>query len=181
MPQGDTEDGLQSKLKETCVPRQHPDLQQILHAWNPLKSSNPPCAFPCVLQACLWYWEQACLAGLGPTCCGCAGLSRLHAAPYVLNRGQRSSLHNLVPAAGNFRGEGICRVKHYEEKLATFSVFNDALQKENTKLREALEESQAPHTATDAEVQELKAEFARRMATVERDNARLRASSSTDS
>ena len=68
----------------------------------------------------------------------------------------------------------VCRAKQYEEKLATFSVFNDALQKENTKLREQLEASEVPQTATDQEVQELKLEFARRMASVERDNARLK-------
>ena len=65
-------------------------------------------------------------------------------------------------------------MKQYEERLATFSVFNDALQKENTQLRERLEESEAPRSATDQEVQELKLEFARRMATVERDNSRLK-------
>ena len=68
----------------------------------------------------------------------------------------------------------VYRAKQYEEKLATFSVFNDALQKENTKLREQLEASEVPQTATDQEVQELKLEFARRMASVERDNARLK-------
>lgn len=67
-----------------------------------------------------------------------------------------------------------CRVKQYEGKLATLSVFNDALQKENTKLREELEDAQTPRTATDEEVLELKQEFSRRMAAADKDLSRLK-------
>lgn len=68
----------------------------------------------------------------------------------------------------------MCRVKQYEGKLATLSVFNNALQKENTQLRNELEECRAPQSATDQEVLELKQEFTRRMATADKDIARLK-------
>ena len=67
------------------------------------------------------------------------------------------------------------RVKQYEGKLATLSVFNDALQKENTQLRDALEDSSVPRSATDQEVLELKQEFTRRMAAADKDISRLKA------
>ena len=72
-----------------------------------------------------------------------------------------------------------CRVKQYEGKLATLSVFNDALQKENTQLRDALEDSNVPRSATDQEVLELKQEFTRRMAAADKDISRLKAAISS--
>ena len=76
-------------------------------------------------------------------------------------------------------GEVCCRVKQYEGKLATLSVFNDALQKENTQLRDALEDSSVPTAATDQEVLELKQEFTRRMAAADKDISRLKAATSS--
>ena len=73
----------------------------------------------------------------------------------------------------------VCRVKQYEGKLATLSVFNDALQKENTQLREELEETSAPRSATEQEVVELKQEFTRRMAAADKDISRLKVSAAT--
>jgi hypothetical protein len=56
----------------------------------------------------------------------------------------------------------------YEGKLATLSAINSALQAENQQLRNTLEESQTPSTATEAEVSELQEEFSRRLAVAER-------------
>lgn len=68
-----------------------------------------------------------------------------------------------------------CSVKQYEGKLATLSVFNDALQKENNGLRAELERGQAPKSATDQEVAELTQEFSKRMAAKDRDLSKLKA------
>ena len=68
-----------------------------------------------------------------------------------------------------------CRVKQYEGKLATLSVFNDALQKENQQLRDAVEQNGAPVSATDQEVAELKQEFSKRMAAQQKEVSRLKA------
>ncbi|KAL4518019.1 hypothetical protein Ndes2526A_g02383 [Nannochloris sp. 'desiccata'] len=56
----------------------------------------------------------------------------------------------------------------YEGKLATLAAINSALQAENEKLRNTLEESQTPSTATEAEISELQEEFSRRLAVAER-------------
>ena len=66
-------------------------------------------------------------------------------------------------------------MRQYEGKLATLSVFNDALQKENNGLREDLEKSRAPKSATDQEVAELTQEFSKRMAAKDRDLGKLKA------
>lgn len=66
-------------------------------------------------------------------------------------------------------------MKQYEGKLATLSVFNDALEKENNELRAALEKSRAPKSATEQEVAELTQEFSRRMASKDRDLSKLKA------
>ncbi len=68
-----------------------------------------------------------------------------------------------------------CRTKQYEGKLATLSVFNDALQKENQKLRDELEQNGAPVSATDQEVADLKQEFSKRMASQQKEISRLKA------
>ena len=56
----------------------------------------------------------------------------------------------------------------YEGKLATLTAINSALQAENEKLRDTLEQSRIPSTATEAEISELQEEFSRRLAVAER-------------
>lgn len=65
-------------------------------------------------------------------------------------------------------------MKQYEGKLATLSVFNDALQTENNELRAELERQQVPKSATDQEVAELTQEFSRRMAAKDKDLSKLK-------
>ena len=66
-------------------------------------------------------------------------------------------------------------MKQYEGKLATLSVFNDALEKENNELRAAMEKARAPKSATEQEVAEITQEFSKRMASKDRDLSKLKA------
>ncbi|GAB4819793.1 hypothetical protein N2152v2_006839 [Parachlorella kessleri] len=65
------------------------------------------------------------------------------------------------------------KTKSFEGKLATLTAINSALQTENDKLRKQLAEAEAPKTKGDAEVAELKEEFARRLGAADRQIAQL--------
>lgn len=69
------------------------------------------------------------------------------------------------------------RVRHYEGKLATLTVINGALEKENDELRAELETAREPSTETEADLQELREEFAKRIAAADKTIAGLKVQS----
>ena len=66
------------------------------------------------------------------------------------------------------------RLRQHESKLATLTIINGALQKENEQLRKGLEAAQQPSSLAEEELLDLKEEFARRLGAADRTVAELR-------
>ena len=66
------------------------------------------------------------------------------------------------------------RLRQHESKLATLTIINGALQKENEQLREGLEAAQQPGSLAEEELLDLKEEFAHRLGAADRMVAELR-------
>ena len=66
------------------------------------------------------------------------------------------------------------RLRQHESKLATLTIINGALQKENEQLREGLEAAQHPGSLAEEELLDLKEEFARRLGSADKTVAELR-------
>lgn len=60
------------------------------------------------------------------------------------------------------------------KQLATLTAINNLLQKENEKLRADLEAAEQPSNVTEADLEELKEEFARRLAANDKQIASLK-------
>lgn len=70
----------------------------------------------------------------------------------------------------------VCRVKAYESKIATLTIIQGAVQKENETLRAELKQAEQPGDVTGEEVLQLKDEFTRRLGAADQTIARLQAS-----
>ena len=66
------------------------------------------------------------------------------------------------------------RLRQHESKLATLTIINGALQKENEQLRKGLDAAQHPGSLAEEELLDLKEEFARRLGAADRTVAELR-------
>lgn len=69
----------------------------------------------------------------------------------------------------------LCRVKHYEAKLAALGAINSALQKENGDMCKELQRARSNNPASDAEEElaELHEEFTRRLGQADKTIAQL--------